>query len=61
MNLVRNDMFYYNVDEVTAASVRRLIRKVGEENLSDLIDLRIADRLGSGVAKAVPYKSRYLT
>lgn len=60
VNLVRNHMFYYNVDEVTAASVRRLIRKVGEENLSDLIDLRVADRLGSGVAKAVPYKLRHL-
>ena len=32
-NLVRHHMFYYNVDEVTAASVRRLIRKVGKENL----------------------------
>jgi putative nucleotidyltransferase with HDIG domain len=60
VNLVRNHMFYYNVDEVTAASVRRLIVKVGKENLADLIDLRIADRLGSGVAKAVPYKLRHL-
>jgi len=60
VNLVRNHMFYYNVDEVTAASVRRLIKKVGEENLSDLIDLRVADRLGSGVAKAMPYKLRHL-
>lgn len=60
INLVRNHMFYYNVDEVTAASVRRLIRKVGEANLSDLIDLRVADRLGSGVAKAMPYKLRHL-
>lgn len=60
VNLVKNHMFYYNVDEVTAAAVRRLIKKVGEENLSDLIDLRIADRLGSGVAKAVPYKLRHL-
>jgi len=59
-NLIRNHMFYYNVDEVTASSVRRLIRKVGEENLKDLIDLRIADRLGSGVPKAKPYKLRHL-
>ena len=58
--LVRNHMFYYNVDEVTESSVRRLIRKVGEENLADLIDLRIADRLGSGVPKAKPYKLRHL-
>ncbi|MBA3046840.1 CCA tRNA nucleotidyltransferase [Patescibacteria group bacterium] len=58
--LIRNHMFYYNVDEVTASSVRRLIKKVGEENLKDLIDLRIADRLGSGVPKAKPYKLRHL-
>lgn len=59
-NLVRNHMFYYNVDEVTEASVRRLIKKVGKENLKDLIDMRIADRLGSGVPKAKPYKLRHL-
>jgi tRNA nucleotidyltransferase (CCA-adding enzyme) len=58
--LIKNHMFYYNVGEVTESSVRRLIRKVGEENLADLIDLRIADRLGSGVPKAKPYKLRHL-
>ncbi|MEA3398779.1 MAG: HD domain-containing protein [Patescibacteria group bacterium] len=60
VNLVRHHMFYYNVDEVTASSVRRLIKKVGRENLKDLIDVRIADRLGSGVPKAKPYKLRHL-
>jgi len=60
VNLVKNHMFYYNVGEVTAASVRRLIVKVGRDNLKDLIDLRIADRLGSGTPKAVPYKLRHL-
>ncbi|MDD4412323.1 MAG: CCA tRNA nucleotidyltransferase [Patescibacteria group bacterium] len=60
VNLVRNHMFYYNVDEVTAASVRRLIAKTGRENLKDLIDLRVADRLGSGTPKAMPYKLRHL-
>lgn len=59
-NLVRNHMFYYDTDEVTAASVRRLINKVGKENLKDLIDMRIADRLGSGTPKAKPYKLRHL-
>ncbi len=58
--LIKNHMFYYNVGEVTESSVRRLIVKVGEENLKDLIDLRIADRLGSGVPKAKPYKLRHL-
>ena len=59
-NLIRHHMFYYNVGEVSEASVRRLIKKVGEENLADLIDLRVADRLGSGVPKAKPYKLRHL-
>jgi hypothetical protein len=36
-----------------------VVQKVGVENISDLIDVRIADRLGSGVAKAVPYKLRH--
>jgi poly(A) polymerase/tRNA nucleotidyltransferase (CCA-adding enzyme) len=53
-------MFYYNVGEVTASSVRRLIKKVGKDNLQDLIDLRVADRLGSGTPKAKPYKLRHL-
>jgi tRNA nucleotidyltransferase (CCA-adding enzyme) len=59
-NLVRNHMFYYNVDEVTEASVRRLIKKAGKDNLKDLIDVRIADRLGSGTPKGKPYKLRHL-
>ena len=58
--LIANHMFYYNVGQVTESSVRRLIKNVGEENLADLIDLRVADRLGSGVPKAKPYKLRHL-
>jgi tRNA nucleotidyltransferase (CCA-adding enzyme) len=58
--LVDNHMFYYNPDEVGASSVRKLIQKAGLENMKDLIDLRIADRLGSGVPKAKPYKLRHL-
>jgi len=58
--LVDNHMFYYNPDEVTESSVRRLIQKVGLDNMKDLIDLRIADRLGSGTPKAKPYKLRHL-
>jgi putative nucleotidyltransferase with HDIG domain len=59
MLLVRNHMFYYNVDEVGESGVRRVVQKIGLENISDLIDVRIADRLGSGVPKAVPYKLRH--
>jgi poly(A) polymerase/tRNA nucleotidyltransferase (CCA-adding enzyme) len=58
--LVRYHLFYYNVDEVSHSSIRRLIRKVGKENMADLIKLRMADRIGSGVSKAQPYKLRHL-
>ncbi|OGZ61464.1 MAG: hypothetical protein A2932_01655 [Candidatus Spechtbacteria bacterium RIFCSPLOWO2_01_FULL_46_10] len=57
--LVRHHMFYYNVDEVTERSVRRLLAKVGPENMDDLIKLRICDRMGSGVPKAQPYRLRH--
>lgn len=58
--LVRNHLFYYNVGEVTESSVRRLLRKVGTENIDELIELRTCDRIGSGVPKAEPYKLRHL-
>ncbi len=58
--LVKNHMFYYNTGEVSEAGVRRLIARVGRENLKDLIDLRIGDRLGSGTPKGKPYKLRHL-
>jgi tRNA nucleotidyltransferase (CCA-adding enzyme) len=57
--LVRYHLFYYNVDEVSESSVRRLIRKVGPEDMDDLIKVRICDRIGSGVPKAEPYKLRH--
>ncbi len=57
--LVRYHLFYYNVDEVTERSVRRLVGKVGRQNMDDLILVRIADRKGSGVPKAEPYKIRH--
>jgi poly(A) polymerase/tRNA nucleotidyltransferase (CCA-adding enzyme) len=58
--LVRYHLFYYNVDEVSESSVRRLVRNVGKENVDDLIKVRKADRIGSGVPKAEPYKLRHL-
>ena len=58
--LVRCHMFYYNVGEVTESSVRRLIRNMGPENMEELLQVREADRIGSGVPKAEPYKLRHL-
>ncbi len=60
VKLVRYHLFYYNVDEVSESSVRRLVRQVGPENMEELLQLRMADRIGSGVPKAEPYKLRHL-
>lgn len=57
--LVRHHMFYYDIGEVTERSVRRLISKVGKENMDDLVQLRICDRMGSGVPKPEPYRLRH--
>lgn len=58
--LVKHHLFYYNVGEVTAAGVRRFLARVGEENVDDLLKVREADRIGSGVPKAFPYRLRHL-
>jgi len=59
-HLVRYHLFYYNVGEVTESGVRRFIRRVGHEYIDDLFKVREADRISSGVPKAVPYKMRHL-
>lgn len=59
-HLVRHHMFYYDIGKVTEAGLRRLLRRVGKENFDDLIRLRIAERKGSGVPKARPYRLRHL-
>ena len=58
--LVRYHLFYYNVDEVTESSVRKLVKNAGKENIDELLQVRYADRIGSGCPKAVPYKLRHL-
>lgn len=60
VRLVRYHLFYYNVDEVGESSVRRLVRQAGPENMDELLQVRMADRIGSGVPKAEPYKLRHL-
>ena len=60
VKLVRYHLFYYNVDEVSESSVRRLVRQAGPESMEELLQVRMADRIGSGVPKAEPYKLRHL-
>jgi len=48
VNLIRWHMF--SVDEhISDSGVRRFIRRIGVENVKDMMDLRIGDRLGSGI------------
>jgi len=58
--LVRCHLFYYNPEEVGESSVRKLVVKAGPENMEELLQVRMADRIGSGVPKAEPYKLRHL-
>ena len=48
--LTRFHMFHYQPQN-TDASIRRFMRKVGLENIDDILDLREGDRLGSGAKK----------
>lgn len=47
ISLIRWHMFGVNENQ-TDAAVRRFIRKIGVENVKDMMDIRVADRLGSG-------------
>lgn len=53
--LIRWHMF--TVDEhITDTAVRRFIRRVGVENVKDMMDLRVGDRLGGGTQKAESWR-----
>lgn len=53
--LIRWHMF--TVDEhITDSAVRRFIRRVGVENVKDMMDLRIGDRLGGGTQTAESWR-----
>lgn len=53
--LVRWHMF--TIDEhITDSAIRRFIRRVGVENVTDMIDLRIGDRLGGGTQVAESWR-----
>lgn len=58
VKLVRWHMFFSDPDKVTLSAVRRIIRNVGEENIWDLLNLRICDRIGTGRPKEQPFRFR---
>jgi len=58
VKLVRWHMFFSDPDQVTLSAVRRVITNVGPENIQDLLNLRICDRIGTGRPKEQPFRLR---
>ena len=56
--LVRWHMFFSDPEQITLSAVRRIITKVGEDNIWDLMNLRVCDRIGTGRPKEEPYRLR---
>lgn len=56
--LIRWHMFFSDPDTVTLSAVRRVITRVGKENIQDLLNLRVCDRIGTGRPKAHPFRLR---
>jgi poly(A) polymerase/tRNA nucleotidyltransferase (CCA-adding enzyme) len=56
--LVRNHLFFSDVEKITLSAVRRIVRNVGPENVWDLMKVRACDRIGMGRPKETPYRLR---
>ena len=56
--LTRWHMFFTDTDQITLSAVRRMLSNVGVENIWDLMNVRIADRVGTGRPKEDPYRLR---
>lgn len=58
VNLVRWHMFFSDPDEITLSAVRRTIVRVGEDQIENLLNLRVCDRIGTGRPKEQPFRFR---
>lgn len=58
VKLVRWHMFFSDTQTITLSAVRRMVNNVGKENIWDLINLRLCDRIGTGRPKENPYRLR---
>ena len=56
--MVRWHMFFSDPEQITLSAVRRMIVNVGVENIWDLLNLRICDRVGTGRPKEQPFRFR---
>ena len=58
VTLIRWHMFFSDTEQISLSAVRRMIINVGRENIWDLMNLRITDRIGTGRPKEDPYRLR---
>jgi tRNA nucleotidyltransferase (CCA-adding enzyme) len=58
VKMVRWHMFFSDTESITLSAVRRMVGNVGPENIWDLMNLRICDRIGTGRPKEDPYRLR---
>ena len=58
ISMVRWHMFFSDTETITLSAVRRMIANVGHENIWDLMNIRICDRIGTGRPKENPYRLR---
>ncbi|MEQ1500554.1 MAG: HD domain-containing protein, partial [Parcubacteria group bacterium] len=58
VTLVRWHMFFSDTEQITLSAVRRMVANVGKENIWDLMNVRICDRIGTGRPKEDPYRLR---
>ena len=56
--MVRWHMFFSDTELISLSAVRRMIANVGRDNIWDLMNVRICDRIGTGRPKEDPYRLR---
>jgi tRNA nucleotidyltransferase (CCA-adding enzyme) len=56
--LVRWHMFFADPEQITLSAVRRTITRVGEDQIENLLNLRVCDRIGTGRPKEQPFRFR---
>lgn len=58
VKLVRLHMFFADTEQISLSAVRRIVARVGKDNIWDLMNVRICDRIGMGRPKEDPYRLR---
>jgi tRNA nucleotidyltransferase (CCA-adding enzyme) len=58
VKLVRLHMFFADTEQISLSAVRRIVARVGKDNIWDLMNVRVCDRIGMGRPKEDPYRLR---